>query len=74
VNLETVLEYGSERYGAVILDPGPQGCFVMTAQEFPDGVAVKVEVGKPGLLRLTLEGAEVRQARAGAVGFRGSWA
>jgi hypothetical protein len=56
VNLENILECDSERYGAVILDLGPQGCFVLTAQEFLIGAAVKVEVGKPELLHMTLEG------------------
>ena len=70
VNLETVVEYGSGRFGAVILDLGPQGCFVLTAQEFLVGAAVKVEVGKPGLLHMTLEGAVVRQVRARGIGIR----
>ena len=70
VNLQTYLECGAERYGAVILDLGPQGCFVLTAQEFLVGDVVRVEVGKPGLLHMTLEGVVVRRARARGVGIR----
>ncbi len=70
VNLKTYLESGGERYAAVILDLSQRGCFVLTPQEFRVGGLVRVEVGKPGLLHMTLEGAVIRHAKGRGVGVR----
>ena len=71
--LKTYLESGSERHVALILDLSPKGCFVLTPQELGVGAPVKVEVGKPGLLHMTLDGAVVRHTsgRGLGIGFKG---
>ena len=70
VSLGTYLESGPERHGAVIVNLSPKGCFVLTQQELQVGAAVKIELGKPGLLHMTLEGAVVHHSRGRGVGVR----
>ena len=70
MNPDTFRERDSGRYGATILDLGPRRCFVRTAREFQVGAAVKIEVGKPGPLHMTLEGAVIREVRARGLGIR----
>lgn len=69
-HLKTYVESGPERYTALLLDLSRKGCFVLTPVDFPVGSPIKVEVGKPGLLHMTLEGAVVRHARGRGVGVR----
>ena len=70
VSLKTYLESGSGRHSAVILNLSTKGCFVLTPEEFRIGANVKVEVGKPGLLHMTLEGVVVHHAKGRGVGIR----
>ena len=69
-HLKTYVESGQERHTALLLDLSRKGCFVLTPVEFSVGVPIKVEVGKPGLLHMTLEGAVVRHGRGRGVGVR----
>jgi hypothetical protein len=69
-NLKTYLESGSERHDAVILNLSPKGCFVLTPREYRVGATLKIEIGKPGLLHMTLEGAVVHRMGGRGVGVR----
>ena len=66
--LKTYLESGSGRHMALIIDLCREGCFVLTPQQFGVGTTVQVEVGKPGLPHMTLDGEVVRHASGRGVG------
>lgn len=68
--MKTYLASGSGRHTALVIDLSPNGCFVMTREEFRDGTTIQVEVGKPGLPNMTLEGAVVRHVEGRGVGVR----
>ena len=70
VNLKTYVGVKAGRHEAVIRNLSRQGCFVLTGEEFPVGSAVTVEVGKPGLLHMTLEGTVVHRLTGRGVGIR----
>ena len=69
-NLKTYLECGADRREAVIRDLSLKGCFVVTPDEFPVGAAVKVEVGLPRVLHMTLAGTVARHLTGRGVGVR----
>ena len=68
--MKTYLASGSGRRVALILDLSREGCFVLTPQEFGEGATVQVEVERPGLPHMTLDGSVVRHASGRGVGVR----
>jgi hypothetical protein len=70
VGLSTYIEGGDARHGGVIHNLSIRGCFVVTPREFPEGSLVRVEVGKPGVLRMTMKGVVVYRDAARGVGVR----
>lgn len=70
VNLRTHWESDAERYEGVILNLSAKGCFIVTPVQVPTGSAVKVEVGQPNLLHMTLEGRAVHILSGRGVGVR----
>ena len=70
VNMDTYLESGTERHRAVILDLSHKGCFVLTPKQLSTSAPVRVEVGKPGLLHMTLDGAVARSVSGKGLGIR----
>lgn len=70
VNLKTSLEVLADRHEAVIRDLSEKGCFVLTPWELSVGESVGVEVGRPGLLHMTLRGVVTRHVSGQGVGVR----
>ena len=70
VSLKTYLEVKAGRHEAIIRNLSQKGCFALTAKEFPVGAAVTVEVGRPGVMHMTLEGTVVHRLTGRGVGIR----
>ena len=70
ISLDTYIEGGDARHGGTIHNLSLRGCFVLTPREFRPGSHVKVEVGKPGLLRMTMSGVVVHRDAGRGVGVR----
>ena len=69
-NLRTFWEVGAERHEGVVLNLSVTGCFVVTPAEVPIGSVVRVEVGQPNLLHMTLEGKAVHFLKGRGFGVR----
>ena len=70
VNLKTYWESGQERFEGVILNLSAKGCFIVTPVEVPASSTVRVEIGQPNLLHMTLEGNAVHLLKGRGVGVR----
>jgi hypothetical protein len=70
INLRTFWESRAERHEGVVLNLSSTGCFMVTPVEVAAGAAVRVEVGRPNLLHMTLEGRAVHVLRGRGFGVR----
>lgn len=69
-NLKTYWDNGVERHEGVVLNLSATGCFVVTPVVVPAGSTVRVEVGQPSLLHMTLEGRAVHVLKGRGFGVR----
>ena len=69
-NLKTYWESGAERHEGVVFNLSVTGCFIVTPADVPTGAVIRVEVGRPNLLHMTLEGKAVHILKGRGVGVR----
>jgi hypothetical protein len=69
-NLKTYWESGAERHEGVVLNLSVTGCFIVTPANVLAGTVIRVEVGQPNLLHMTLEGRAVHILKGRGVGVR----
>ena len=70
VNLKTYWEVNSVRHEGVVLNLSATGCFIGTPVEVQAGSVVRVEVGQPNLLHMSLEGKAVHILKGRGLGVR----